>query len=220
MNPEVLKNNYNIKITHIDGATLMKILIGSNNAHKAKEIQDMLPDYEVLRPKDIGLDLEPEENGKTFAENALIKAKAFAEASGLLTMADDSGLEVACLNGEPGIYSARYCPKPGADDADRRHYLLDNIRKCGAERPWKARFCCAMAIVPPNGEVRQVFGTCEGVIIPEERGSNGFGYDPIFFKPEFNMTLAEMTEEQKNSISHRGNALKQALPILKELASL
>ncbi len=198
----------------------MKILIGSNNAHKAKEIQDMLPDYEVLRPKDIGLDLEPEENGKTFAENALIKAKAFAEASGLLTMADDSGLEVACLNGEPGIYSARYCPKPGADDADRRHYLLDNIRKCGAERPWKARFCCAMAIVPPNGEVRQVFGTCEGVIIPEERGSNGFGYDPIFFKPEFNMTLAEMTEEQKNSISHRGNALKQALPILKELASL
>ncbi len=220
MNPEVLKNNYNIKITHIDGATLMKILIGSNNAHKAKEIQDMLPDYEVLRPKDIGLDLEPEENGKTFAENALIKAKAFAEASGLLTMADDSGLEVACLNGEPGIYSARYCPKPGADDADRRHYLLENIRKCGAERPWKARFCCAMAIVPPNGEVRQVFGTCEGVIIPEERGSNGFGYDPIFFKPEFNMTLAEMTEEQKNSISHRGNALKQALPILKELASL
>ncbi len=198
----------------------MKILIGSNNAHKAKEIQDMLPDYEVLRPKDIGLDLEPEENGKTFAENALIKAKAFAEASGLLTMADDSGLEVACLNGEPGIYSARYCPKPGADDADRRHYLLDNIRKCGAERPWKARFCCAMAIVPPNGEVRQVFGTCEGVIIPEERGSNGFGYDPIFFKPEFDMTLAEMTEEQKNSISHRGNALKQALPILKELASL
>jgi XTP/dITP diphosphohydrolase len=220
MNPEVLKTNYNIKITHIDGATLMKILIGSNNAHKAKEIQDMLPDYEVLRPKDIGLDLEPEENGKTFAENALIKAKAFAEASGLLTMADDSGLEVACLNGEPGIYSARYCPKPGADDADRRHYLLENIRKCGAERPWKARFCCAMAIVPPNGEVRQVFGTCEGVIIPEERGSNGFGYDPIFFKPEFNMTLAEMTEEQKNSISHRGNALKQALPILKELASL
>ena len=198
----------------------MKILIGSNNAHKAKEIQDMLPDYEVLRPKDIGLDLEPEENGKTFAENALIKAKAFADASGLLTMADDSGLEVACLNGEPGIYSARYCPKPGADDADRRHYLLENIRKCGAERPWKARFCCAMAIVPPNGEVRQVFGTCEGVIIPEERGSNGFGYDPIFFKPEFNMTLAEMTEEQKNSISHRGNALKQALPILKELASL
>ena len=220
MNPEVLKTNYNIKITHIDGATLMKILIGSNNAHKAKEIQDMLPDYEVLRPKDIGLDLEPEENGKTFAENALIKAKAFADASGLLTMADDSGLEVACLNGEPGIYSARYCPKPGADDADRRHYLLDNIRKCGAERPWKARFCCAMAIVPPNGEVRQVFGTCEGVIIPEERGSNGFGYDPIFFKPEFGMTLAEMTEEQKNSISHRGNALKQALPILKELASL
>ncbi len=198
----------------------MKILIGSNNAHKAKEIQDMLPDYEVLRPKDIGLDLEPEENGKTFAENALIKAKAFAEASGLLTMADDSGLEVECLNGEPGIYSARYCPKPGADDADRRHYLLENIRKCGAERPWKARFCCAMAIVPPNGEARQVFGTCEGCIIPEERGSNGFGYDPIFYKPEFDMTLAEMTEEQKNSISHRGNALKQALPILKELASL
>ncbi len=198
----------------------MKILIGSNNAHKVKEIQDMLPEYEVLRPKDIGLNLDPEENGTTFAENALIKAKTFAEASELLTMADDSGLEVECLNGEPGIYSARYCPKPGADDADRRHYLLENIQKCGAPRPWKARFCCAMAIVSPSGAVRQVFGTCEGCIIPEERGSNGFGYDPIFCKPEFGMTLAEMSEEQKNAVSHRGNALKQALPILKEISSL
>lgn len=198
----------------------MKILIGSNNAHKAKEIQDMLPDYEVLRPKDIGLNLDPEENGTTFAENALIKAKTFADASGLLTMADDSGLEVECLNGEPGIYSARYCPKPGADDADRRQYLLENIRKCGAPRPWNARFCCAMAIVSPAGEVRQVFGTCSGCIIPEERGTNGFGYDPIFYKPELGMTLAEMSEEQKNAVSHRGNALKQALPILKEISSL
>lgn len=198
----------------------MKILIGSNNAHKAKEIQDMLPDYEVLRPKDIGLNLDPEENGTTFAENALIKAKTFADASGLLTMADDSGLEVECLNGEPGIYSARYCPKPGADDADRRQYLLENIRKCGAPRPWNARFCCAMAIVSPAGEVRQVFGTCGGCIIPEERGTNGFGYDPIFYKPELGMTLAEMSEEQKNAVSHRGNALKQALPILKEISSL
>ena len=102
----------------------MRILLGTNNAHKAQEIRDMLPDFEIVRPKDIGLELDVDENGTTFEENALIKAKAFAEASGIVTLADDSGLEVDCLNGEPGIYSARYCPKPGADDKDRRDYLL------------------------------------------------------------------------------------------------
>ena len=193
----------------------MKILIGTNNAHKAQEIRDMLPDLEIVRPKDIGLDLEVDENGTTFEENALIKAKAFAEASGMITMADDSGLEVACLNGEPGIYSARYCPKPGADDKDRRDYLLERIRQCGAERPWKARFVCEIAIViPDSGRTLMAAGYCEGEIIPEERGNSGFGYDPIFYKTDKGKTLAEMTEEEKNSVSHRGNAVRKAAPLL------
>ncbi|MBQ6502821.1 MAG: RdgB/HAM1 family non-canonical purine NTP pyrophosphatase [Flexilinea sp.] len=196
----------------------MKILIGTNNAHKAQEIRDMLPEHEIVRPKDIGLDLDVDENGKTFEENALIKARAFAKASGIVTLADDSGLEVDCLNGEPGIYSARYCPKPGADDADRRQYLLQNIRACGAERPWHARFVCEIAVVFP-GEHRTILsrGTCEGEIIPEERGHSGFGYDPIFYKPDKGMTLAEMTEEEKNAISHRGNAVKKIAPLLAEV---
>lgn len=194
----------------------MKILLGTNNAHKAQEIRDMLPDFEILRPKDIGLDLDVDENGSTFEENALIKAKAFAEASGMITLADDSGLEVDCLNGEPGIYSARYCPKPGADDKDRRDWLLKNIRERGAERPWKARFVCEIAVVFPEGnKTLKARGTCEGEIIPEERGSGGFGYDPIFYMPDKGMTLSEMTEEEKNAVSHRGNAVKKAAPLLR-----
>ncbi len=196
----------------------MKILIGTNNAHKAQEIRDMLPEFEIVRPKDIGLDLDVDENGKTFEENAMIKAKAFAEASGMITLADDSGLEVDCLHGEPGIYSARYCPKPGADDADRRHYLLENIQKCGAARPWTARFRCEIAVVfPEEGKTLRASGSCEGEIIPEERGSNGFGYDPIFYRSEEKMTLSEMTEAEKNAISHRGNAIKKAAPFLRAL---
>lgn len=178
----------------------------------------MLPEHEIVRPKDIGLDIEVDENGTTFEENAKIKAKAFAEASGMVTLADDSGLEVDCLNGEPGIFSARYCPKPGADDADRRKYLLENIRKSGAERPWKARFVCEIAVVFP-GESRTIMsrGTCEGEIIPEERGTSGFGYDPVFYKPELGVTLAELTEEGKNALSHRGNAIRKLAPLLREL---
>ncbi len=176
----------------------------------------MLPEFEIVRPKDIGLDLEVDENGSTFEENAVIKAKAFAEASGMVTLADDSGLEVECLHGEPGIYSARYCPKPGADDKDRRDYLLENIRKCGAKRPWKARFVCEIAIVfPEQKKTLLSAGYCEGEIIPEERGNGGFGYDPIFYMPDRNMTLSEMTEEEKNAVSHRGNAIKKAAPLLR-----
>ena len=193
----------------------MKILIGTNNAHKVQEIRDMLPEYEIVRPKDIGLELDVEENGTSFEENAVIKAKAFAETSGMLTLADDSGLEVSCLDGAPGIYSARYCPKPGADDRDRRDYLLENIKKSGAERPWKARFVCEIAIVDPeNHRTFLTTGTCEGEIIPEERGNSGFGYDPIFYYPAAGKTLAEMTEDEKNAVSHRGNAVKKAAQLL------
>lgn len=193
----------------------MKILIGSNNAHKAQEIRDLLPEFEIVCPKDIGLELDVEENGKTFEDNAMIKARAFAEASGMLTLADDSGLEVDCLNGKPGIYSARYSPKPGADDRDRRLYLLENIRKAGTARPWTARFRCVIAVVFPGGNMRlSASGTCEGEIIPEERGSGGFGYDPVFYMPDKGMTLSEMSEEEKNAVSHRGNAIRKAAPML------
>ena len=193
----------------------MEILIGTNNAHKAQEIRELLPDFDIICPKDIGLELDVEENGRTFDANAMIKARAFSEATGMMTLADDSGLEVDCLNGKPGIYSARYSPKPGADDKDRRDYLLENIRKCGKPQPWTARFRCAIAVVFPGGNMRLTSdGTCEGVIIPEERGSGGFGYDPIFFMPDKGKTLSEMTEDEKNAVSHRGNAIRKIAPLL------
>ena len=111
--------------------------------------------------------------------------------------------------------AARYCPKPGADDKDRRDCLLENIRKCGAPRPWKARFVCEIAIVfPEENNTLKAAGYCEGEIIPEERGSNGFGYDPVFYRPDLGKMLAELTEDEKNAISHRGNAIKKAKPFL------
>ena len=168
----------------------------------------MLPEHEIFTPKEIGLEIDPDETGTTFEENALLKARSFAAHTDMTVLADDSGLQVEALNGEPGIYSARYCPKPGATDADRRALLIENLRKSGAERPWKAQFYCAVAIIRPDGSEQLVHGVCKGEIIPEERGNGGFGYDPIFFVPEFGKTLAELTGDEKNAISHRGNAIK------------
>ena len=196
---------------------MKKIVIATKNAGKVREMKDAfahLP-VEVVALSDFGQLPNAIEDGETFAENAAIKAKFYMEKTGCACLADDSGLEVDCLNGEPGIYSARYCPKPGADDADRRHYLLENIQKCGAERPWTARFRCEIAIVfPGENRTLRASGACEGEIIPEERGSNGFGYDPVFYKPELGRTLAELSEAEKNAISHRGNAIKKAKPFL------
>lgn len=195
----------------------MRILIGTNNAHKVQEIRELLSDYQIVTPAEAGIDIDVEENGSTFEENATIKAKAFANVSHLLTLADDSGLQVDCLNGAPGIYSARYSPKPHATDADRRQVLLKNLHDGNFSKPWKARFYCAIAIVKPDGEVEMAHGTCEGEIIEEERGTGGFGYDPIFFVPNKGMTLSEMSEKEKNAISHRGNAIKNARKILKAI---
>lgn len=194
-----------------------QLLLASNNKGKLREIQALLQDenLELLLPTQIGLELEVAETGSTYAENAALKGVAFARAAGLLTLADDSGLEVDALGGQPGLHSARFNPKPGATDADRRHYLLERLQ--GSPRPWTARFRCVLALVTPEEEIRFVEGICPGEIIPEERGQNGFGYDPIFLLPELGQTMAELEVEVKNRLSHRGRAVLAARPIIASL---
>jgi XTP/dITP diphosphohydrolase len=194
-----------------------KLLIATNNKGKVKELQDLLKDtgLELVTPADINLDLEVEENGATYAENAAKKARAFAHASGLVSLADDSGLEVDALDGAPGLNSARYHPKPGANDADRRAYMVENLRD--KPHPWTAHFHATIAIAVPDQDVNIVEGNCHGEIIPEERGTGGFGYDPIFLFPELNKTMAELEMEKKNRLSHRAKAVMNALPVLKKI---
>jgi XTP/dITP diphosphohydrolase len=194
-----------------------KLLIATNNKGKVVELQEILSDLpvELVTPAQINLNLEVEEDGSTYAENASKKALAFARASGLISLADDSGLEVDALGGAPGLYSARYSPKPGAKDADRRAYLLENLRD--QPRPWMARFHATIAIATPLGEVQLADGNCPGEIIPGERGTGGFGYDPIFYLAELGKTMAELPSEEKNRLSHRGRAARAARPILLRL---
>jgi len=194
------------------------LLLATNNAGKLRELRQLLSELsgvQLLSPQEIGLELEVRETGSTYAENASLKAAAFAKRSGLIVIADDSGLEVDALGGAPGIRSARYSPLPGATDSDRRALLLENLG--GHPRPWTARFRAWVAIAVPGEAIRQVEGICEGEIIPEERGDNGFGYDPIFWIPLKGRTMAELTDDEKNAISHRGNAVREALPILEEM---
>ena len=191
----------------------MKFVLASHNRGKLKEMQEILAELgvEVALQSDVGLDLEPEENGSTFAENAAIKAKAVMEASGLPAIADDSGLCVDALNGAPGIYSARY---GGLDsDAARYQLLLNNLR--GATNR-AAHFHTAIVCAFPNGAVIRAEGDCQGTIAFAPRGESGFGYDPIFYVPELRKTFAQLTAEEKNAISHRGNALRAFAVELKE----
>ena len=192
-----------------------KILLASGNKGKLMEMRALLGSLPInlVTPHDLNIDnLVVEETGETYAENAKLKAFAFAQASNCYTLADDSGLEVDALQGAPGIFSARYSPKPGATDADRRIYLLEQV--AGYARPWYAQFCCVIALAAPSGEIDLAEGFCHGEIIPEERGSGGFGYDPIFWLPEYNRTMAELTPEEKNTISHRAKAIQVAKPII------
>jgi XTP/dITP diphosphohydrolase len=193
------------------------LLLASGNVGKLREIQAILDGFpvELILPRHIDLDLEVIEDGSTYAENAAKKAAAYAAASGLAVLADDSGLEVDALDGQPGLYSARYAPWQGATDADRRQYLLQNLHDKPA--PWTAHFHCTVAIAIPGGEVTFVDGDCPGVIIAEERGTNGFGYDPIFYLPEFRQTMAELPMEIKNQVSHRARAVRAAAPLLRSL---
>ncbi len=191
-----------------------RLFIASNNPGKLREIQALLNDLEVelLTPAMLGLDLHAQETGNTYAENAALKGQYFAQATGLLTLADDSGLEVDVLNGLPGVRSARFAPQAGATDDDRRAFLLQQLR--GKPRPWSANFRCVLALVVPNRETYFEEGICNGEIIPEERGKGGFGYDPIFLIPELGRTMAELTMEEKNRLSHRARAIRAALPRL------
>ena len=181
-------------------------VIATNNAHKLHEIRDILENdrRKFVSMKEAGIATDPEENGTTFEENALIKARAACKASGLPALADDSGLEVDALNGEPGIRSARYCE---GSDADRVVYLLKKMENIPAENRG-AQFVSAIACVYPDGTEFAVRGICRGVILTENRGEGGFGYDPVFFVPEEGETFASMPQARKNAISHRANSLK------------
>lgn len=196
-----------------------KLLIATNNQGKVRELQNLLKDTgtELITPSQIHLELDVPEDGQTYAENATKKAVAFAEASGLVSLADDSGLEVDALDGAPGLYSARYAPKPNASDRDRRAYLLENLKD--KPHPWTARFHATIAIAVPNGETHLAEGFCEGEIISEERGTGGFGYDPVFLLPELGKTMAELSTDEKNRLSHRARAVIKAKPILDDIAT-
>jgi XTP/dITP diphosphohydrolase len=177
-----------------------------------------LENVTLFTPKDIDLIISIKETGSTYTENAALKAHSFADASSMPALADDSGLEVDALDGAPGLFSARYSAKPGANDADRRAFLLANL--ANQPRPWTARFRAVLAFaLPGDGEIKLFEGICEGEIIPEERGDNGFGYDPIFYIPEKGLTMAQLSDQGKNQISHRGRAAQAALPALQELLS-
>jgi XTP/dITP diphosphohydrolase len=196
-----------------------RLLIATNNKGKVVELHDLLKDLgiELLTPADIRLDLDVLEDGATYAENATKKAVAFAHASGLVSLADDSGLEVDALNGAPGLYSARYGSTNGEklSDAGRRAFLVQNLR--GSARPWIARFHATIAIAIPDGQTYLAEGWCEGEIIPQERGTGGFGYDPIFLLNELGKTMAELSMEEKNRLSHRAKAVMKAKGILQSL---
>ena len=198
-----------------------KLLIATNNHGKVEELQDLLQgmDLELVTPSQIGLDLDVIEDGHTYAENAAKKAIAFAKASNLISLADDSGLEVDALDGAPGLYSARYGSTNGEklSDADRRKYLLSKLQD--KPQPWTAHFHATIAIAIPNGDVQLAEGICPGEIIPEERGTGGFGYDPIFLLPELGKTMAEFSMDEKNRLSHRARAVMNARGILRKLVA-
>ena len=196
---------------------MSKLLIATNNFGKQIEIRALLTDLDIqtVTPNEIGLSLDVEEDGQTYRENAAKKAAAFAQASGLIVLADDTGLEVETLNNAPGLYSARYAPKPGATDADRRNYLLEQLKPY--PQPWTAKFRCIVAVATPTGEIEFTEGICQGEIIPEARGNQGFGYDPIFRIAHLEQTMAELSLSQKNQLSHRALAVRAAFPLLQNL---
>jgi XTP/dITP diphosphohydrolase len=197
--------------------SMHSLLLATNNKGKVAEIKALLYGTAItlFTPAELGLALEIPEDGQTYAENASKKATAFSQASGMIALSDDSGLEVDALDGQPGMHSHRFCPLPDATDADRRKYLLGKLQ--GSPRPWTARFRATVAVALPSGEVQLATGQCEGEIISEELGTNGFGYDPIFFIPELGRTMAELEMDEKNRLSHRARAVRNAIPILREL---
>ena len=183
----------------------MKVVLASQNPHKLAEMQKILGTLgmEVLLERDVGVNVEVEETGTTFAENSLLKAQAVFDATHLATVADDSGLMVDALGGAPGVYSARY-GGPGLDDAGRYKLLLENMKG----QPRAAKFVSVITCCFPNGDVLTARGECPGTIAFAPMGEGGFGYDPVFFVPGLKKTFAQLTAEEKNAISHRGKALE------------
>lgn len=197
-----------------------RLLIATNNIGKQKEIRSLLRnlDVDLVTPDELCLNLMVTEDGTTYGENAAKKATTFAETTGLICLADDTGLEVETLGGAPGLYSARYSPQINATDENRRTYLLKQLKN--HHQPWKAQFRCIVAIATPQGDVYFGEGICPGEIISKERGSHGFGYDPIFQLSPSGKTMAELSMSEKNKLSHRAIAVNQTLPILNKLFSL
>lgn len=195
----------------------MKIIFATGNKDKIKEIRAILGDRveEVLTMKEAGIDIDIEENGTTFLENALIKARSVAAHCDAIVMADDSGLVIDALNGEPGVYSARYLGRDTSYHEKNQNLIERLAGKEGEER--SARFVCAIAAVMPDGREFTSEKTMEGQIGFEEKGENGFGYDPIFFLPEYGKYSAELAPEEKNRISHRGKALRDMEEQLKDV---
>ncbi len=192
----------------------MALLLASNNGGKLREVRALLADLRVVSPADLGFELDVEETGQTFAANAELKARAYAAASGYIALADDSGLEVDALDGTPGVRSARY-GAPDLDDEGRYLQLLSELQSYPEPSQRIARFRCAISAISPDGRQCRAEGTCEGLIAQSPTGSNGFGYDPVFFVPNHNATMAQLDAATKNSLSHRGQALAAVIPLLK-----
>lgn len=195
---------------------MSEIILASNNKDKVKEVKQILCDYDIVSLKDAGIDVDVEENGTTFEENALIKARAIAKITGKMTMADDSGLEIDYLDKAPGVYSARFMGHDTSYDIKNKALIekLEGIE--GQDR--SCRFVCAIAVVFPDGRELVKRGTMEGLLAKEISGENGFGYDPIVFLPEYGKTSASLSPEEKNKISHRGKALALIKEELKNYA--
>ncbi len=195
----------------------MKVVLASKNKHKLQEISKITEqfDIELVMESELGIDVDVEETGTTFEENSFLKANAVMQASGLPALADDSGIAVDALNGEPGVYSARYGFDDTLDDWGRLQLLLKNTEHVPDERR-QAQFVCVITLVTPEGEVIQARGEVHGMLLRAPAGTGGFGYDPIFYYPPYGKTLAEVSPEEKNQVSHRANALRAFYQKLKE----
>ena len=195
----------------------MKVVLASKNRHKLEEISQITRkfDMELVLQSELGVDIDVEETGTTFEENSFLKAEAVMKATGLPALADDSGIAVDALNGEPGIYSARYGFDPTLDDWGRLQLLLKNTEGV-PDGQRQAKFVCVITMVTPEGQTIQARGEIHGELLRAPAGENGFGYDPIFYYPPLGMTTAEMPGEVKNQVSHRANALKALYQKLKE----
>ena len=195
----------------------MKVVLASKNAHKLVEIKQITDQFgfDLVLQSELGVDVDVEETGTTFEENSLLKARAVMEATGLPALADDSGIAVDALNGEPGVYSARYGFDDTLDDHGRMMLLLKNTEHV-PDGQRQAKFVCVISFITPDGKIIQARGEIHGELTRQPCGENGFGYDPIFYYPPFGKTTAELPAEQKNAVSHRGNALRIFYEKLKE----